>query len=145
MITGMLMKEDIEKARKLKSIELDEISFVKNPANRRAFLFAKSENGDDDVLEEFLDIIDVVCKSADLSEEEDASIESAMKILEKVSTEDRPDLVKAIMLLSRVVGASQSSSVPVVKGDIDGDEKEELWPSLAVAAVINQTFAEGSL
>lgn len=81
----------------------------------------------EDSLNEILDLIEVIQKSVDLSDEEQDVIESALKALNKIDSEDLPDVAKAIKLLARVLGYGYRADQKVKKS-IDS-----LWPSFDVA------------
>jgi hypothetical protein len=81
-----------EKGRELRDIKLREVSFVKNPANRRTFLFFKSAHGEHETVDEEQEgekIMDKELKEL-LEEflgekiEDDSDIEKAGKLTEKV-------------------------------------------------------------
>jgi len=111
--------------RKLRDVKLNEVSFVKHPANKKKFLFWKSGDSPMDELEELLDLIEVVKNNVDLSDEEQSAISSAIKALSEVSSDNRPGLIKAIKLLSQLVGYGYRTSEKVKKS------VDKIWPSLS--------------
>jgi len=74
MITGTLMP--VHKSRKLKDIDINEISFVNEPANKRRFLFAKSADGT------CVDDLQRKLEESDLTEDEQITF---LKMLSRIS------------------------------------------------------------
>jgi len=69
--------EPIEKSRKLKDVELEEISFVDEPANNRRFLFTKSADGTS------VDSLEQKLEGSGLDEDEQTEF---LKMLSRISS-----------------------------------------------------------
>ena len=119
ILTGMPLREDsscIEK-KVLSEIELAELSLVDRPANKKKFLFAKSENG---CTIDLLDTIEKFEKSFELTNEENTAVETAIAALNKLDSDEQDAIAKVILLLGQI-----ELTEPAVKKSDDN----ALWPS----------------
>jgi len=111
MITGTLMP--IHKSRKLKDIDVSEISFVNEPATRRKFLFAKSADG--------------------------TSVDSLEQKLEE-SGLNEDEQTEFLKMLSRISGSGELIDN---LAETKIQKSADLWPSLSGAAFEALCFAKG--
>ena len=137
MITGMPMREEIEKSRKLIDIELHEVSLVDKPAGSNSkFLFFKNDG--DDELNTLLSILE----SADFDEQSDIAITKAVDVLTSLEVDERTAIAKTIMAIVKLAGVDIDDETQVQKIDYDSLK----WPSfrpqrkLAKAEVSDETL-----
>ncbi len=136
------MIEKKKKLRELIGIEIDEISIVKSPANRKKFVLIKS-------LEGYERLIDVVSEfvSDDFDIEKGADFEEFLAAVEtlKEYKDDLPGEVEDAMdKIVTFAVAGRGSEEPEEEKDDDGklnksdDGKDDDWPSIALPG--NITF-----
>lgn len=129
MITGMPMREEIEKSRTLRDIELQEISLVDKPASKKKFLFFKSDDGDE------LDMLLSVLEQGDFDEQSDVAITKALSILTNLEAEARTAIAKTIMAIVQLAGVDIDDETQVQKIDYDSLK----WPSFRSQRRVEKT------
>lgn len=112
------------KKRKLSELELEEISLVSKPSNKRKFLFYKGVNIMS-TLDEIVNLIETIEKSVDLTKAEDAAVQDAILFLDDHGLEAAGPL----LLLSKVLAKGHDS--PKVKKAL-----EAKWPSLSQGLIL---------
>jgi len=135
-LTG-LYDNRIEK-RELKDIDLQEISLVSAGANRKKFLFFKSDDGDE------LDMLLSVLDSADFDSDGDAAITKSLTVLDSLEQGERSAVAETILAVCKLAGVDvEGDETPMQKGSLRWPSfrpqrniakaeptGEELWPSL---------------
>jgi hypothetical protein len=120
-------RHEIEKTRSLRNININEISLVNKPANKRLFLFFKS--GDNKMYDDALDLLDAIEQienSFELSKDENKRIETCIKALNKLDSNEVGAISGVLLLLSELT----IKSIPEEKEKPDVEKSvSPMWPS----------------
>ena len=122
-LTGLNDNRVAVEKRQITDLEIKEVSLVKRGANRKRFLFWKSEHGD---VIDLLNTLEAVEENYTVSAEESEHIEKALKVLNVLESEDVESLSNVILLLSKLI-ATEDTSAPVSKS------VSRIWPSFVSA------------
>jgi len=125
---------EFEKSRRLRDIELKEVSLVTKAANKKKFLFYKSADGDGDELNSLLSILD----SAQFDSESDKSICKAVDVLTNLEDDERTAIAKTIIAIVKLAGVDIDDNTPVQKIDIS----DLRWPSFSSGIRVAKSESE---
>ncbi|MBW1939376.1 MAG: hypothetical protein JRI67_11560 [Deltaproteobacteria bacterium] len=112
--------------RKLMDIEMTEVSFVDEPANKRKFLFFKAQDSKGDIVmdNELLELMKAYFgddakldfeKAEEISDKALKAIKDALKLINKYRADFPDDLKKAVGVLAKYAGYGYG--YPAAKGD----------------------------